>query len=207
MIDLSDAATTRRLLEVIEHDIVPLTRDGVRRGNKLFGAALLHRATLELVVAETNNEIENPLWHGEIHTIKRFFELPAVQRPAIGDVAMIATHEPCSLCLSGVAWSGIPEFAYLFSHADSAESFAIPYDIAILQGVYAVPDPDRSAPDPGRDLYNRANPYFTSHDLAAAVRTLGDADLSARVARLSATYDELSDTYQQHKGGGAIAHA
>jgi tRNA(Arg) A34 adenosine deaminase TadA len=120
---------------------------------------------------------------------------------------MIATHEPCSLCLSGIAWSGIGEVAYLFSHADSADSFAIPYDIAILQGVYAVPDPDRSAPAPGRDLYNRSNPYFTSHDLAAAVRGLGDRDLDARVARLVTTYDGLSATYQQHKGQGAIAHA
>ena len=46
-------------------------------GNKIFGAALLRQAISSLVVAETNNEIENPLWHGEVHALKRLYELPA----------------------------------------------------------------------------------------------------------------------------------
>lgn len=206
----SPAASTAflaRLLDVVAHDVVPLTRAGVERGNKLFGAAILRRDDLGLVVAETNNEVENPLWHGEIHAIKRFHELPAAERPAPGDTVFLATHEPCSLCLSGLAWGGFTECWYLFGHADSADAFAIPYDIQILQGVYAVPDPDRHAPSPGRDLYNRSNPYFTTHDLAAGVRTSGDAALLRRVAALATTYDELSATYQSGKGAHAIPHA
>ena len=197
--DLTDEADVRRLLDVIEQEIVPLTRAGVEAGNKIFGAAIVRRADLSTVVAETNNETENPLWHGEIHAIKRFFELPAEDRPDPADCLLLATHEPCSPCLSGIAWSGFPEFAYLFSHQDSAESFAIPYDLAILKGVYAVPDPDRDEVAPGRDLYNRANAYFVSTGLAP----LADPDQLARITR---TYDELSATYQESKGGGAIAH-
>src|SRR5690606_20377163 len=53
-----------RLLDVVEQDIVPLTAAGVVHGNKLFGAALLRKDDLSLVLAETNNETENPLWHG-----------------------------------------------------------------------------------------------------------------------------------------------
>jgi tRNA(Arg) A34 adenosine deaminase TadA len=200
-------ASVRRLLDVIATEIVPLTTAGVAAGNKLFGGAVLTLNGLDTVVAETNNETENPLWHGEIHAIKRFFELPAESRPAIGETVLLATHEPCSLCLSGVAWSGIPHVVYLFSHADSAESFAIPYDIAILQGVYAVADPDRDVADPKRDLYNRTNPYFTSHNLADVVRDLDDAELTAQVEALATTYDDLSATYQAHKGSGAITHA
>jgi len=197
--DLTDEADVRRLLDVIEQEIVPLTRAGVAAGNKIFGAAIVRRADLSTVVAETNNETENPLWHGEIHAIKRFFELPAEERPAPADCLLLATHEPCSLCLSGIAWSGFPEFAYLFSHQDSADSFAIPYDLAILKGVYAVPDPDRDEVAPGRDLYNRANAYFVSTGLAP----LADPE---QLARITLTYDELSATYQESKGGGAIAH-
>lgn len=197
--DLTDEADVRRLLDVIEQEIVPLTRAGVAAGNKIFGAAIVRRADLSTVVAETNNETENPLWHGEIHAIKRFFELPAADRPAPADCLLLATHEPCSLCLSGIAWSGFPEFAYLFSHQDSADSFAIPHDLAILKGVYAVPDPDRDEVAPGRDLYNRANAYFVSTGLAP----LADPEQLARITR---TYDELSSTYQERKGGGAIAH-
>ncbi|NHI16042.1 nucleoside deaminase [Microbacterium excoecariae] len=196
-----DPATRSRLLDVIEEDIVPLTRAGVARGNKLFGAAILRRDDLSVVVAETNNEIENPLWHGEIHAIKRFHELPAAGRPDPSECLFLATHEPCSLCLSGIAWAGFEEFAYLFSHQDSADAFAIPHDIRILKAVYAVPDPDRTEPAPGRDLYNRDNAFFTSHPIA------GPADLTDRIARIAGTYDELSATYQASKGGAGIPHA
>ena len=59
-----DAALAGRLLDVIEGDILPLTEAGVHRGNKIFGAAILRKSDRSLVLAETNNEIENPLWHG-----------------------------------------------------------------------------------------------------------------------------------------------
>ena len=63
------------LLDTIEHRIIPKTKSGVAAGNKIFGAALLRKSDLSLVLAETNNETENPLWHGEVHTLKRFFEM------------------------------------------------------------------------------------------------------------------------------------
>ncbi|MFE6646675.1 hypothetical protein ACFVJS_08950 [Nocardioides sp. NPDC057772] len=37
-----DEADVRRLLDVIEQDIVPLTRVGVAVGNKIFGGAIAH---------------------------------------------------------------------------------------------------------------------------------------------------------------------
>jgi len=193
--------TLVRLLEVIEYDIAPLSRDGVTSGNKIFGAAILRKSDLSVIVAAANDETANPLWHGEIHAIKKFFELPS--HPAPADCVFLCTHEPCSLCLSGIAWSGFDNFSYLFSHADSAMSFAIPYDIAILNAVYAVPDPDRSGPAPGRDLYNRSNDYFTSTNLMPVAR----AQLPDTVDRLHALYAELSAQYQARKGTGNIAMA
>ena len=76
-----NSALLPRVLEVIEHDILPLTTEGVAKGSKIFGAAILRKNDLSLVLAETNNEIENPLWHGEVHALKRFYELPASARP------------------------------------------------------------------------------------------------------------------------------
>ena len=200
-------ALLTRLLEVIENDIAPKTRAGVAAGNKLFGAAILRKSDLSLVVAETNNETENPLWHGEMHAIKRFYELSADQRPLPKDCLFLATHEPCSLCLSGITWSGFDNFYFLFSHQDSADSFAIPYDIAILKAVYAVPDPDRDAPAPGRDLYNRTNAYFASHDMSHMIAGLDRGSkerLTARVDDLTAIYTDLSDRYQRDKGSKGI---
>jgi tRNA(Arg) A34 adenosine deaminase TadA len=200
-------ALLSRLLDVIEFDVAPKTRAGVERGNKLFGAAILRKADLGLVVAETNNEIDSPLWHGEMHAIKRFYELPADQRPAPSDCLFLATHEPCSLCLSGITWSGFDNFYFLFSHQDSADSFAIPHDIQILKAVYAVPDPDRETPAPGRDLYNRTNAYFTSHDMSHMIGGLDRGSkerLTARIDDLTALYADLSAIYQRDKGHKGI---
>ena len=196
-----------RLLDVIEHDIAPVTQRGVARGNKLFGAAILRKSDLSVVVAETNNEIENPLWHGEMHAIKRFFELPADQRPEAKDCLFLATHEPCSLCLSGITWSGFDNFYYLFSHQDSRDSFAIPYDIQILKAVYAVPDPDRTAVPDDRPLYNRTNAYWTSYNIAQLIASLDRSHKEALLERfdnLNGLYADLSSTYQHGKGSKGI---
>jgi tRNA(Arg) A34 adenosine deaminase TadA len=197
------AALISRLLDVIEKDVAPVTAGGVARGNKLFGAAILRKSDLSVVVAETNNEIENPLWHGEMHAIKRFFELPEDQRPAVKDCLFLATHEPCSLCLSGITWSGFDNFYYLFSHQDSRDSFAIPYDIQILQAVYAVPEPETGTVSPGRDLYNRRNDFWVSHGIQDMIASLDRNNREALMARfddINALYAELSDTYQKGKG-------
>jgi tRNA(Arg) A34 adenosine deaminase TadA len=81
--DSGGAIFIEALLEAMESAIIPLTRIGVSRGNKIFGAALLRKNDLKVVIAETNNEMQNPLWHGEIHAIKRFYELPASGRPPV----------------------------------------------------------------------------------------------------------------------------
>jgi tRNA(Arg) A34 adenosine deaminase TadA len=201
------AALISRLLDVIEKDVAPVTAGGVARGNKLFGAAILRKSDLSVVVAETNNEIENPLWHGEMHAIKRFFELPTDQRPAVKDCLFLATHEPCSLCLSGITWSGFDNFYYLFSHQDSRDSFAIPYDIQILKAIYAVPEPETGTVSPGRDLYNRRNDFWVSHGVQDMIASLDRNNREALMARfddISALYRELSDTYQKGKGGKGI---
>ena len=206
---MTDTATLiGRFLDVIEHDVVPVTHRNVARGNKLFGAAILKKSDLSVVIAESNNEIENPMWHGEMHAIKRFFELPADKRPDVKDCLFLATHEPCSLCLSGITWSGFDNFYYLFSHEDSRDSFAIPYDIQILKAVYQVPCPGQPAnARDERPLYNRQNAYWTSHDIKAMVAGLdmGQREaFTARLDELAATYAEISDAYQSDKGQKGI---
>lgn len=71
-----DVKLITRLLDVIEKDIAPITAQEVKKGNKLFGAAILKKDDLSVVIAESNNEMENPLWHGEVHALKRYWEMP-----------------------------------------------------------------------------------------------------------------------------------
>jgi tRNA(Arg) A34 adenosine deaminase TadA len=196
-----------RLLDVIEHDLVPLSQAGVASGNKIFGAAILSKADWSLVVAAVNDETENPLWHGEMHAIKKFYELPADARPQPSECLFLATHEPCSLCLSGITWSGFDNFYYLFSYEDTRDEFGIPHDIRILREVYAVPDPDRAEVPPDRPLYNRKNDFFQAHDIMAMTGGLDRGHkeaLTARIDSLTAAYRELSAAYQREKGKRGI---
>ena len=189
---MNDAALVERLLDVMEHDIVPKTAAGVAAGNKLFGAAILKKSDLSVVIAETNNEMGNPLWHGEVHALKRFYELPKEARPATKDCIFLATHEPCSLCLSAITWTGFDNFYYFFSHEDSRDAFAIPHDLKILKEVFTL--------DPGG--YNRENAFWTGRSLRRMIAALPEPDrtrLSGRADALAKTYDELSSTYQAQK--------
>ncbi|MEP9399580.1 nucleoside deaminase [Mesorhizobium sp. KR2-14] len=194
---MSTASLINRLFDVIENDIVPKTAEGVAHGNKLFGAAILRKSDLSLVLAETNNELENPLWHGEVHCLKRFYEIPKADRPDTKDCIFLSTHEPCSLCLSAITWAGFDNFYYLFSHEDSRDSFAIPHDLKILKEVFTL--------DPGG--YNAENAYWKSYSLRRLVRELPEAErapLEARVERIAERYDELSNSYQSGKADNDI---
>jgi len=195
-------ALVSRFLDVIEHDIAPLTRQGVARGNKIFGAAILRKADFSLVIAETNNETENPLWHGEMHAIKKLYERDRASLPDPKDCLFLATHEPCSLCLSAITWAGYDNFYYLFSHEDSRDSFAIPHDIRILREVFVPPGTPADAP-----LYNRSNEFWTSQSIPQLVARLDRGSREALLGRIddvTALYGDLSATYQAAKGGKGI---
>lgn len=197
MTPMTDEKRIARLLEVIADDVVPLTRVGVSKGNKVFGAAILRKDDMSLVIAGTNNENENPLWHGEVHTLKLFYEMPATERPRTEDCLFLATHEPCSLCLSAITWTGFDNFYYLFGYEDTAKAFNIPYDLNILQEVFAVKD----------GKYVRENAFWTSHSIVDMIVSLPEEQrdqLDDRIQKLTDVYEELSDTYQQSKGTADI---
>ncbi len=191
----NNSTLVNRLLEVIEHDILPLTSIGVAAGNKIFGAALLRKSDYSIVLAETNNELENPLWHGEMHALKRYYELPEQNRPASNELLFLTTHEPCSLCLSAITWAGFDNFYYLFSHEDSRDSFAIPHDLRILKEVFDV--------EPGG--YRRQNDFWSSFSIRDLATKASDKEtLTKRIAAISKQYQTLSGQYQYSKSENDI---
>ena len=194
---MPDAQLAGRLLDVIADEIAPLTRAGVSHANKVFGAAILRKNDLSTVLAGTNNEIENPLWHGEVHTLKVFYEMPAGKRPATTDCIFLSTHEPCSLCLSAITWAGFDNFYYLFRYADTSEAFNIPHDLKILQEVFAIEDGN----------YVRENAFWKSHSIIDMISELDVESRTSclgRVEELVEVYAGLSDIYQRSKAGTEI---
>lgn len=210
-IPTSPAAVVSALLKVVEDSIIPLTRKGVSSGSKLFGAAILARDGLQPLTIATNNERLSPLLHGEINCIQRFFTVDfpdTATRPSPSkDCIFFATHEPCSLCLSGITWSGFNEFYYLFTYEDSRDLFSIPYDIDILEQVFRVQGEETDEQTQKRPLYNRKNKFFTARSVAEMVAEIDDVNersrLLAEMQRVRAMYDALSETYQEGKKDGA----
>lgn len=190
-----DARHAARFLDVIENDILPLTATGVDEGNKVFGAAILNKSDLSLVLAETNNEQENPLWHGEVHALKRFYEMTG--HPDTKDLLFLSTHEPCTMCMSAITWAGFDNFFYFFSHEDSRDSFAIPHDLKILKEVFGL--------EPGG--YRHDNAFWSGRGIFELIAALPDAEaapLLEQARRIRDCYAELSDIYQSGKSENAI---
>lgn len=200
------------LLKTVEQDIVPLTAAGVSSGSKLFGAAIMSTSSPAALTVATNNERASPLLHGEINCIQKFctqdFPDPATRPSPRDGCVFFATHEPCSLCLSGITWAGFSRFYYLFTYEDSRDLFSIPYDIDILEEVFRVrAEGETDEALRARPLYNRKNKFFTAQSLADVVAEIGDeeerARMAAEVERVKGLYNALSETYQAGKAAGA----
>ena len=175
---MSDEKRFHRFLDVIEREIVPLTAGAVEIGCKVFGAAVLKKNDLSLVLAGTNHEAMSPLWHGEIYTIKLFFELQGHPDPA--DCVFLSTHQPCCMCTSALAWSGFREVWYLFEYAETAEDFHMPDDLTMLSALF------------GAKGTNHHNAYLDLHGLREAVAVSPEAPrLEERIRGLKERYRAL----------------
>ncbi len=125
-----------KILDAIRNDLIPLTKKGVEEGNHVFGGLILETETYKTVVAGTNNRQKNPIFHGEIDTILRFFSMK--DHPDPSKCIFVASHDPCSMCISAIAWSGFKEIWVLFGYEDVAKDFEMPVDLMIYKEVFGV---------------------------------------------------------------------
>lgn len=150
------------MLQVIRDHILPLTREEVARGNHVFGGAILRKGTWDLVVAGTNRRTANPLFHGEIDTLNRFFALH--ERPPLDSLVFLATHAPCPMCAAAIAWAGFDELWYLFAYDDVAADFDMPVDLFMYKELF------------GSEGVMPENPFFRKLELKDAIMASPEKD-------------------------------
>ena len=183
--------------DIFKNNILPLTAKGVDIGNKIFGAAILNKNDYSLIVAETNNESENPIWHGEIHTLKKFYELDSKIRPNEKNCIFLSSHEPCSLCLSAITFSGFNNFYYLFPYESTSNKFNIPHDLNILKEIFNIED----------GKYIKENSYWKSYNINTLIDELKSNDknkLTVSFNEIKEKYIDLSKKYQSSKEKSSI---
>jgi tRNA(Arg) A34 adenosine deaminase TadA len=186
-----------KFLNIFIEEIIPLTAKGVDMGNKIFGAAILKKDDFSLVIAGTNNEIENPIWHGETHTLKKFYEINKDARPSEKDCIFLCSHEPCSLCLSAITFSGFNNFYYLFPYEITNSEFSIPHDLKILKEVFNVNNGE----------YNKENLYWKSHNINMFIEELSSSKkekFMSQLKEIKKNYVALSNKYQKSKNKNFI---
>jgi tRNA(Arg) A34 adenosine deaminase TadA len=184
-------------LDIFTKEILPITEKGVSEGNKIFGAAILKKKDLSLVVAGSNNETENPIWHGETHTLKKFYKINKNSRPNEKDCIFLCSHEPCSLCLSAITFSGFDNFYYLFPYEMTSDEFSIPHDLKILKEVFKVNNGE----------YNKENSYWKSHSIHMLIEKLSSLKKEKfmnQLEEIKKSYIILSNKYQASKNENFI---
>jgi len=177
------------LLDIFIDTLIPETEIAVQKGNKIFGAFIIKKSDLSIVITGTNNEITNPLYHGEISTLFNFFKIKNLNPK---DYYFISSHEPCSLCLSAITWSGFDNFYYFFEYNDTKSSFHIPHDLNILQEVFNIQGGE----------YNKVNGYWKSFSIIDQIKKNEDSNkhnLIKKIDKIKQLYADLSTQYQNAK--------
>lgn len=136
---MTESEKIEKILLAMRDSLLPLTRSMVERGNHVFGGIVLRAADCSVVAAGSNNRVENPIFHGEIETLRNFFAL--AERPDARECIFVASHAPCPMCASAIAWGGFREVWMLYGYESVRDGFSMPVDLAMYREIFGAEGP------------------------------------------------------------------
>jgi tRNA(Arg) A34 adenosine deaminase TadA len=159
---MRDSEKLQKILEVVRDEILPLTESEVSRGGGVSGGAILRADTLTSVMVGSDNRTENPLRHGDIDALNRFFKLPV--RPDPSELIFLATHDPCPMCAAALAWAGFKELWVFFGHEDLEDALTGRASAEMYRELFGV------------ESMRPKNAFFTKYNLKKAAAASPDKE-------------------------------
>jgi tRNA(Arg) A34 adenosine deaminase TadA len=103
-------------LDVVERDILPVIVTGVYSPGEsdLRGVALLRDGDYSVINSSMNQDDNGPLLHAELVALYDYFTLQKSCRSPPENITVLATHEPCSLCVACLVRSKFSKIYFLF---------------------------------------------------------------------------------------------
>lgn len=114
----------RRIIDVMGNDAYAAVKTGSDKGNPPFGGAILKnepKNNWPTIITSHNTVFEdhNPTLHGEVNSINQYFKVPSDKRYPVEQTYFIATHQPCTICMSSLAFGGFRRIIYGFGWDDA----------------------------------------------------------------------------------------
>ena len=184
-----DAEVVNKMLDAISQSVVPLTDAATLQGHRVFGAVILRKSDLSVVVAGTNEGGDCCLWHGEVSAIRNYYRLPAEGRPPAKDCYFVSTHEPCPLCLSAITWAGYDNIFFLHTYEDSSETFGMPVDLQILEEVFGIKNGE----------YRKRNKFWSAYAIEDVISTFPEEARTQAVSKVESIKDVYLRLGKQHE--------
>ncbi|MFD5857680.1 nucleoside deaminase [Streptomyces chartreusis] len=96
-----------------------------------FGAVIVHTPTGEILGSGVNTGTDSPLLHGEVVAMNDYVRRQGNQGWA--DATLYTTGEPCSMCMSAMAWANLRRVVWASSIDDIRSTGIIQIDLTARQ--------------------------------------------------------------------------
>lgn len=96
-----------------------------------FGAVIVHTRTGEVLGSGVNSGADSPLLHGEVVAMNDYVDRQGNQGWA--DAALYTTGEPCSMCMSAIAWANLRRVVWASSIDEIRRTEIIQIDLSARQ--------------------------------------------------------------------------